>query len=198
MPIQRARRGRGSRKAGRNHLLGFTENLLDENTDGVLRPHQCSFGGGSLLPSMYADVRTILMTSSHSEGAMINKSLSALGNVISALATGKKAPFRDSVLTRLLQNSLGGNARTFMIAALSPADINYDETLSTLRYLCNHADNLPTLKCNKMRTEERERGGGGWHVRLHLPNCASSGIHRYTGTLTSTLHHTLCNRRTLK
>ena len=92
---------------------------------------------------------------------MINKSLSALGNVISALATGKKAPFRDSVLTRLLQNSLGGNARTFMIAALSPADINYDETLSTLRYLCNHADNPPTLKCNKMRTEERERGGWG-------------------------------------
>lgn len=68
------------------------------------------------------------------EGAMINKSLSALGNVISALATGKKAPFRDSVLTKLLQNSLGGNAKTVMIAALSPADINYDETLSTLRY----------------------------------------------------------------
>ncbi|KAL4235255.1 hypothetical protein ACF0H5_006893 [Mactra antiquata] len=74
------------------------------------------------------------------EGANINKSLSALGNVISALADlsmGKKkivVPYRDSVLTKLLQNALGGNSKTIMIAALSPADINYDETLSTLRY----------------------------------------------------------------
>jgi len=74
------------------------------------------------------------------EGANINKSLSSLGNVISALAdvsSGKKkvvVPYRDSVLTRLLMNALGGNSKTVMIAALSPADINYDETLSTLRY----------------------------------------------------------------
>ncbi|XP_071958666.1 kinesin-like protein KIF28 [Antedon mediterranea] len=74
------------------------------------------------------------------EGANINKSLSALGNVISALADlsmGKKkimVPYRDSVLTKLLQNALGGNSKTVMIAALSPADINYDETLGTLRY----------------------------------------------------------------
>ena len=73
------------------------------------------------------------------EGANINKSLSALGNVISALADlsmGKKkvmVPYRDSVLTKLLQNALGGNSKTIMIAALSPADINYDETLGTLR-----------------------------------------------------------------
>ena len=49
---------------------------------------------------------------------------------------GKKkvlVPYRDSVLTKLLQNALGGNSKTIMIAALSPADINYDETLSTLR-----------------------------------------------------------------
>ena len=83
------------------------------------------------------------------EGAMINKSLSALGNVISALVSGKKAPFRDSVLTRLLQNSLGGNARTFMIAALSPADINYDETLSTLRY----ADRAKQIKTKAVVNE---------------------------------------------
>ncbi|XP_070198402.1 kinesin-like protein KIF28 isoform X3 [Littorina saxatilis] len=74
------------------------------------------------------------------EGANINKSLSALGNVISALADlsmGKKkvmVPYRDSVLTKLLQNALGGNSKTIMIAALSPADINFDETLGTLRY----------------------------------------------------------------
>ena len=77
------------------------------------------------------------------EGAAINKSLSALGNVISALADGAEAkkgaskkviPYRESVLTWLLKESLGGNAKTIMIAALSPADINYEETLSTLRY----------------------------------------------------------------
>ncbi|CAL1526286.1 unnamed protein product, partial [Lymnaea stagnalis] len=73
------------------------------------------------------------------EGANINRSLSALGNVISALAEASEkkkvvVPYRDSVLTKLLQNALGGNSKTVMIAALSPADINYDETLSTLRY----------------------------------------------------------------
>ena len=63
-------------------------------------------------------------------------SLSALGNVISSLVDGKSShiPYRDSKLTRLLQDSLGGNTKTVMIAAISPADYNYEETLSTLRY----------------------------------------------------------------
>ena len=99
------------------------------------------------------------------EGANINKSLTTLGKVISALAesvsktfnthqlitlliylhlqtnntvkTKKKKgdfiPYRDSVLTWLLRENLGGNSKTAMVAAISPADINYDETLSTLR-----------------------------------------------------------------
>ncbi|XP_035008252.2 kinesin-like protein KIF17 [Hippoglossus stenolepis] len=70
------------------------------------------------------------------EATKINLSLSALGNVISALVDGRSRyiPYRDSKLTRLLQDSLGGNTRTLMIACLSPADNNYEETLSTLRY----------------------------------------------------------------
>ena len=70
------------------------------------------------------------------EGIKINLSLTALGNVISALVDGKQShiPYRDSKLTRLLQDSLGGNQKTVMIAALSPANYNYDETISTLRY----------------------------------------------------------------
>ena len=62
------------------------------------------------------------------EAAKINLSLSALGNVISALVDGKMhhIPYRDSKLTRLLQDSLGGNTKTIMVAALSPADYNYD------------------------------------------------------------------------
>ncbi|RLN78499.1 hypothetical protein BBJ28_00006394 [Nothophytophthora sp. Chile5] len=69
--------------------------------------------------------------------------LSALGNVISALVDGKgkHIPYRDSKLTRLLQDSLGGNTKTLMVAAVSPADYNYDETLSTLRY-ANRAKNI--------------------------------------------------------
>ena len=75
------------------------------------------------------------------EGANINKSLTMLGNVIRALAAkaeGKGGnqviPYRDSKLTYILKPFLGGNAKTSMVAALSPASINYDETLSTLRY----------------------------------------------------------------
>ncbi|KAF8570425.1 hypothetical protein P879_03450, partial [Paragonimus westermani] len=85
------------------------------------------------------------------EGANINRSLSALGNVISALADGKKVvPYRDSVLTKLLQNALGGNSKTIMIAAISPADINYHETLSTLRY----ADRAKRIKNTAIVNED--------------------------------------------
>lgn len=77
------------------------------------------------------------------EATKINLSLSALGNVISALVDGKAKhiPYRDSKLTKLLMDSLGGNTKTMMVACLSPADYNYDETLSTLRY-ANRAKNI--------------------------------------------------------
>uniref|UniRef100_A0A3B3H421 Kinesin-like protein n=1 Tax=Oryzias latipes TaxID=8090 RepID=A0A3B3H421_ORYLA len=92
------------------------------------------------------------------EGANINKSLTTLGKVISALAEmqGSKKrksdfiPYRDSVLTWLLKENLGGNSRTAMIAALSPADINYEETLSTLRY----ADRAKQIRCNAIINED--------------------------------------------
>ncbi|KAI3921628.1 hypothetical protein MKW92_018827 [Papaver armeniacum] len=81
------------------------------------------------------------------EGVHINRGLLALGNVISALGDEKKrkdgahVPYRDSKLTRLLQDSLGGNSRTVMIACISPADINVEETLNTLKY-ANRARNI--------------------------------------------------------
>ena len=70
------------------------------------------------------------------EATKINLSLSTLGNVISALVDGKSThiPYRNSKLTRLLQDSLGGNSKTIMIANVGPSDYNYDETISTLRY----------------------------------------------------------------
>ncbi|KAH0587005.1 hypothetical protein H2248_005824 [Termitomyces sp. 'cryptogamus'] len=97
------------------------------------------------------------------EGANINKSLTTLGKVISALAMasqadhgrkGKKGraeefiPYRDSVLTWLLKDSLGGNSKTAMIAAISPAD--YEETLSTLRY----ADQAKKIKNKAVVNED--------------------------------------------
>jgi len=115
------------------------------------------------------------------EATKINLSLSALGNVISALVDGKSRhiPYRDSKLTRLLQDSLGGNTKTVMIANVGPADYNFDETVSTLRY-ANRAKNIKNKpKINedakdamlrefqeeiarlKAQLERDPRGGGG-------------------------------------
>ena len=85
------------------------------------------------------------------EATKINLSLSTLGNVISALVDGKSQhiPYRNSKLTRLLQDSLGGNTKTVMMANLGPADYNFDETMGTLRY-ANRAKNIKnTPKINE-------------------------------------------------
>lgn len=118
------------------------------------------------------------------ESCAINKSLSVLGKVISTLAereTSKKQvviPYRDAVLTRILQNALGGNSKTLMICAISPAMDNYDETLSTLRY----ADQAKKIRCNavvnesetdkiiRLLKEENEK------LRLQLSSVEESGL----------------------
>ncbi|KAA8909014.1 hypothetical protein FN846DRAFT_776790 [Sphaerosporella brunnea] len=128
------------------------------------------------------------------EGAEINRSLSTLGRVIAALAEassgkGKKkganqVPYRDSVLTWLLKDSLGGNSMTAMIAAISPADINFDETLSTLRYadsakrIKNHAvvNEDPNARMIRELKEELQQlrsklaSGGGAGEEIYAPD----------------------------
>lgn len=118
------------------------------------------------------------------EGANINKSLLTLGNVINALAEGankpgkkKVIPYRESKLTRLLQESLGGNSGTVMIASISPADYNYVETLSTLKY-ANRAKSIENAvvknedmseklikdlqqEIEMLKKQLKEGGGGG-------------------------------------
>ena len=95
------------------------------------------------------------------EGANINKSLSALGNVINALAEqakkGKKVfiPYRNSKLTRVLQESLGGNSVTVMLAAISPAAYNYEETLNTLQY----ADRAKAIQLKARKNESMTEVG---------------------------------------
>ena len=102
----------------------------------------------------------------------INLSLAALGNVINALVEGKSGhiPYRDSKLTRLLQDSLGGNTKTCMVANIGPADWNFDETMSTLRY-ANRAKNIqargdacPGMLPGQPLVMKRRLGlaGGGW------------------------------------
>ena len=122
------------------------------------------------------------------EGAEINRSLSTLGRVIASLADlssgkkGMKVPYRDSVLTWLLKDSLGGNSLTAMIAAISPADINFEETLSTLRYadsakrIKNHAvvNEDPNARMIRELKEElallrRQLGSGGSAVSDAYP-----------------------------
>ncbi|XP_078482087.1 kinesin-like protein KIF28 [Ciona intestinalis] len=87
------------------------------------------------------------------EGALINKSLSCLGNCIKAIVNGDShVPYRDSVLTKLLKKALGGNSKTVMMAALSPAAIDYEETLSTLRF----ADRAKQIKTKAVVNEDHQ------------------------------------------
>ncbi len=87
------------------------------------------------------------------EAQKINQSLSALGNVISALSGGaaEHVPYRDSQLTRLLQESLGGNCKTRLVVACSPHPFNFEETLSSLRF----GQRAKTLKNKIHKNEER-------------------------------------------
>ncbi|EXX55281.1 Kip1p [Rhizophagus irregularis DAOM 197198w] len=100
------------------------------------------------------------------EGIAINSGLLALGNVISALGDPNKArhtthiPYRDSKLTRLLQDSLGGNAKTLLIACVSPAEYNVNETVNTLKY-ANRARNIK----NSAVVNQEEMG---WNDVGHL------------------------------
>ncbi len=114
------------------------------------------------------------------EGAKINLSLSALGNVISALSeakAGKHIPYRDSKLTRLLQDSLGGNTKTLMVAAISPADYNWEETSSTLRY-ANRAKNIqnkPKINEDPKDTMMRELKEQVENLKKLLEQAAAGG-----------------------
>ncbi|XP_047438604.1 kinesin-like protein KIF17 [Mugil cephalus] len=125
-----------NKDSSRSHSI-FTIHLEICNTDGAGQDH---LRAGKLnlvdLAGSERQSKTGATGERLREATKINLSLSALGNVISALVDGrsKYIPYRDSKLTRLLQDSLGGNTRTLMIACLSPADNNYEESLSTLRY----------------------------------------------------------------
>ena len=127
--------------------------ILSIEKRNLLEPSQIIFAKFCLVDlagserALISDVKGIRMT----EGANINKSLLALGNCINILSDSNKkgafVPYRDSKLTRLLKESLGGNTKTIMIACLSPSNLSYEETLNTLKY-ANRAKNIKR-KVNK-------------------------------------------------
>ena len=121
--------------------LGGVENNQDEKRDEfmVAKFHFVDLAGSERAKKTGAVGATL------KEGISINKGLLSLGNVISALTEESRknahVPYRDSKLTRILQDSLGGNSRTVMLACCSPAETNYEETLNTLKY-ANRARNI--------------------------------------------------------
>ncbi|KAL9330001.1 hypothetical protein ACSQ67_005004 [Phaseolus vulgaris] len=129
-------------QSSRSHAI-FTISMEQRNGDDILcaKLHLVDLAGSERVKRTGADGSRL------KEGIHINKGLLALGNVISALGDEKKrkegghVPYRDSKLTRLLQDSLGGNSKTVMIACVSPADTNAEETLNTLKY-ANRARNI--------------------------------------------------------
>ncbi|MED6109314.1 Kinesin-like protein KIN-4C [Stylosanthes scabra] len=129
-------------QSSRSHAI-FTITMEQKNGDDILcaKLHLVDLAGSERAKRTRAGGMRL------KEGIHINKGLLALGNVISALGDEKKrkegghVPYRDSKLTRLLQDSLGGNSKTVMIACVSPADNNIEETLNTLKY-ANRARNI--------------------------------------------------------
>ncbi|WKX99198.1 hypothetical protein Q1695_014238 [Nippostrongylus brasiliensis] len=122
-------------QSSRSHAI-FTISLEkeahgDDDTGFAAKLHLVDLAGSERLKKTQAEGTRKM------EGIRINEGLLALGNVISALSesgANRHIPYRDSKITRLLQDSLGGNSYTVMIACVSPADSNAEETLSTLRY----------------------------------------------------------------
>ena len=129
--------------------IDFTQIFYDEDSGKPLNRKQSKINLVDLAGSERAS-KTGAAGDRLQEGSNINKSLSTLGKVITALAKrgsgklgkGEVIPYRESKLTRILQNALGGNSKTTMIAAISPATFNFEETLSTLRY----ADAVKSIK----------------------------------------------------
>ncbi|XP_049280094.1 chromosome-associated kinesin KIF4 [Anopheles funestus] len=159
--------------SSRSHAI-FTLTIQQTSTDGpsnVLRSkiHLVDLAGSE------RSKKTATTGDRFKEGVEINKCLLALGNVITALGTNSGAgkmhiPYRTSKLTRLLQDSLGGNSYTLMIACVSPADYNLSETYSTLRYayrVCK-IKNKPIINQDPQQARIKELEATIQDLRLYI------------------------------
>uniref|UniRef100_UPI00398EF0F8 kinesin-like protein KIF21B n=1 Tax=Pristiophorus japonicus TaxID=55135 RepID=UPI00398EF0F8 len=135
------------------------------------------------------------------EGISINCGLLSLGNVISALGDQSKkshhVPYRDSKLTRLLQDSLGGNSRTIMIACISPSDRDFMETLNTLKY-ANRARNIKNkVVVNQDKTSQQISALRAEIVRLQMELMEYKTGKRVIGEDGSEGYNDLCHENTM-
>ncbi|XP_070552718.1 chromosome-associated kinesin KIF4-like [Ptychodera flava] len=144
-------------QSSRSHAI-FTIHIEQRKNDDSNDFLQAKFHLVDLAGSERAK-KTMAQGDRFKEGVNINRGLLALGNVISALGdeNGRKGhvPYRDAKLTRLLQDSLGGNSQTLMIACVSPADSNMEETLNTLRYAdrARQIKNKPVVNRDPVQAE---------------------------------------------
>lgn len=148
---------------GHEAILRAKLNLVD--LAGSERPNKAGTGGQQL-----------------KEGAAINKSLSALGNVINALSRSNPGhvPYRNSKLTRLLQESLGGNSLTVMIATVAPTIIDYAESVSTLQFAERTKEIKNVARRNEDATDRviRQLRGEIHKLRAQLQSASTSGGNR--------------------
>lgn len=177
--------------SSRSHAI-FTLTVIATNKTGQKSVTTSKFNLVDLAGSERCS-KTLACGDRFKEGVNINKGLLALGNVINVLGSGQSGgyvPYRQSKLTRLLQDSLGGNSITLMIACVSPADYNVGETLSTLRYadralqiknkpvvnLDPHAAEVMMLKdaIQKLRMQLLINGGGGGSIGVDFPTGSSA------------------------
>jgi kinesin family protein 5 len=136
-------------ESSRSHSCFIIE-VLQKNPDGSTkngRLNLVDLAGSEKVGKTGATGQTL------EEAKGINKSLSALGLCINALVEGRKhIPYRDSKLTRILQDSLGGNTKTTLLCACSPHDDNYDETVSTLKFGARAKTIKTSVKANTVKS----------------------------------------------
>ncbi|KAK9888440.1 hypothetical protein WA026_000688 [Henosepilachna vigintioctopunctata] len=182
-------------KSSRSHSI-FTIEIsltegLDEGVNGNGKRSRISLvdlAGSERLSNSYNSEEKIR------QGVCINKSLLTLGKVISSLADQKKkqfVPYRDSVLTWLLRESLGGNSMTTMLATITPANLHVDETLATLRYACQARSIINRARVNENPHEKliRELRSEVFRLRSLKKNYERNSI-EYNSSLQSNLSNT--------
>ncbi|XP_034098065.2 kinesin-like protein KIF14 [Drosophila albomicans] len=159
-------------KSSRSHsIFNIVLNLTDLSSDDGMSSSDTDSGTVTLRQTRRSKISLVDLAGSERisvsgsngerirEGVSINKSLLTLGKVIAALADTRKAggsatpstfvPYRESVLTWLLRENLGGNSKTVMLATISPASLHADETLATLRYACKARSIVNRVKVNE-------------------------------------------------
>ncbi|XP_058081168.1 kinesin-like protein KIN-1 isoform X2 [Magnolia sinica] len=140
--------------SSRSHCVYIFSVLQESTNDGRVKTGKLvlvDLAGSEKVEKTCAEGRVL------EEAKTINKSLSALGNVINALTNGKMnhIPYRDSKLTRILQDALGGNSRTAVLCCCSPSSLNASESLSTLRFgaRAKHVRTSPRVSSNEDKGE---------------------------------------------